>query len=411
MSETSIKTHPAYSHKNKDDFGHSFQLLVPESVADIALTIKQAKEDKGQIVPGAIRPIPAQSQAKTITFLDLSHLTSISELSKEDKVIKVETGITIDELNKTLAKDDLWFPVSAPKSKTTLLDVINNGNGGCLEHGFGGPKKLVLGVDVTLANGDAITCGGRVVKNVTGYDLPKLFVGANATLGIVTSAYLRLSAMPKSTKTLVFEFASANEAFTFANKIARHNLPISSLELISAKLAAKINLAVKVKASASVLAFVEIYGQSEQIQEVGKEISNLVPAKATALDYKSAQELWSNIGGIKDSHNLAFLEVKNKQSSLCEITDTLRSTLWQARPNCRRLTSFAKDEEEIAAIVQDLISKAENNKETFDIAYANKEFEYKVETVPKSDANLQSLRARIKERFDPDHIFNPLVSL
>jgi FAD/FMN-containing dehydrogenase len=414
MSESSLKTNLASNKEGADGVG--FKVLAVQNVADITQAIENARDNKSFIapalVPGRLPATSGQSKDVPLTFLDLSALCQIKELSKEDKVIKVECGITIDALNKLLAKDNLWFPVFAPSRETTLFDVINTGDGGFLEQGFGGLKKLVLGMDVILANGNAITCGGRVVKNVTGYDMTKLFIGARATLGIVTAAYLRLSALPKATKTLVFAFDSVGDAFAFAAQIARHNLPVSCLELLSATLSTKIKLPIKPSGKTKALALVEIYGQAEQIQEVSKEINNLAkPVKAANLDYKTATDMWANIASIAFANNLSFVDIKNKQTNLCQIAEGLAQPLWQARPNCRRLTAFVESKQAQEALIDDLSNKANAAGQAWEIAYANDEFAYKVETIPREDSNMQSLRAKIKSRFDAENIFNPLVHL
>src|SRR5438874_1682569 len=144
--------------------------VCPDTLDDIASFVQQASSKGTAIVPAPMRPAPAAFTGSSVAFIDLKSQNKVLEHSKEDQVISVQAGMRLAELEQILGKHRQWWPVTSRDKDLTIGDLINYGQGGCLEHQFGGPRELVLGLTVILASGDVIRCGGKVVKNVTGYD-------------------------------------------------------------------------------------------------------------------------------------------------------------------------------------------------------------------------------------------------
>ncbi|MGC1274153.1 MAG: FAD-binding oxidoreductase [Planctomycetaceae bacterium] len=137
--------------------------------------------------------------------LSLKRLDQILEHAAGDMTATVETGCTIAALQRTVAErgqrlalDPLW------PERATVGGVLATGDAGPLRWSFGPPRDLVLGVTVALADGTLARSGGKVVKNVAGYDLPKLFAGSFGTLGVITQATFRLHPLPEAVRTLAF---------------------------------------------------------------------------------------------------------------------------------------------------------------------------------------------------------------
>ena len=143
-------------------------------------------------------PLPqlGSTSPESLAFLDLSEIASIIEHRRADQVISLETGMTLSRLDEILCANEQWWPVAMP-GESTVYDVIACGDGGALEHSAGGPRNLILGLHTAMPNGQCIKSGGKVVKNVTGYDMTKLFIGTHGALGIPVSAHLRLAARPQ----------------------------------------------------------------------------------------------------------------------------------------------------------------------------------------------------------------------
>ena len=162
-------------------------------------------------LPGYTPPVVAR------TRLDLSRFNRVIEFPRRDMTITVETGITFDELQRMLAEQNLWLPVSVPTPATTTVADCLSGNlfgGSCLGHGT--IRDYVLGMTALDGRGREFHAGGKVVKNVAGYDLCKLMIGSRSTLGLVTDVTLHVKPKPEFIRAFVTplsELQSANELY------------------------------------------------------------------------------------------------------------------------------------------------------------------------------------------------------
>src|SRR6267143_6775247 len=138
-------------------------------------------------------------------ILSTARLTKIIEHAWADLTVTVEAGCTIQRLQETLAQhgqrlavDPLW------PEKATVSGVLSTNDSGALRLRFGALRDLIIGVTIALPDGTLASSGGKVVKNVAGYDLPKLVTGAFGTLGVITRAVFRLHPLPHAAKTFSF---------------------------------------------------------------------------------------------------------------------------------------------------------------------------------------------------------------
>ena len=132
-----------------------------------------------------------------------SRLTQIIEHAVGDLTITVEAGLTLDTLQKHLAPFNQWLPLDPSYPKTaTLGGILATADAGVLRQRYGGARDMVIGVSMVRADGTLAKAGGRVVKNVAGYDLMKLLTGSWGTLGIISQVTLRLYPQQPSSQTL-----------------------------------------------------------------------------------------------------------------------------------------------------------------------------------------------------------------
>jgi glycolate oxidase FAD binding subunit len=151
--------------------------------------------------------------ARADVIVSTARLNRVIEHAWADLTVSVEAGCTIGKLQETLAKhrqrlalDALW------PERATVGGVLSTNDSGALRLRFGSLRDLVIGVTLALADGTVASSGGRVVKNVAGYDLPKLVTGAFGTLGVITRAFFRLHPLPKETRTISCLTAGLAEA-------------------------------------------------------------------------------------------------------------------------------------------------------------------------------------------------------
>jgi len=130
---------------------------------------------------------------------DLSALNRIVEHTPEDMTVTVEAGVTLSALQSALAQRGQWLPIDPPNpDHLTIAHLLSANLNGPRRFGFGTIRDHLIGLQVVLADGRLIRSGGKVVKNVAGYDLLKLFVGAHDSLGFIVEATFKLLPLPES---------------------------------------------------------------------------------------------------------------------------------------------------------------------------------------------------------------------
>ena len=126
-------------------------------------------------------------------------MNRVLEHNPADMTVTVETGLTLAALQERLAQRGQWLPIDPPNPETaTIADILNSNASGPHRFGYGTIREHLLGLTVALADGRLIHSGGKVVKNVAGYDLCKLFVGSRGSLGVLVEATFKLRPLPES---------------------------------------------------------------------------------------------------------------------------------------------------------------------------------------------------------------------
>jgi FAD/FMN-containing dehydrogenase len=134
--------------------------------------------------------------ARNIT-VSTQRLDQIIEHEPADLIAIAQAGVTLTDFNAKLAENGQWLPLDPPDDgRATIGGVVATGIGGPQQFGYGRPRHSVIGMKVVLADGSLIKAGGRVVKNVAGYDLCKLFTGSFGSLGIITEVNFKLRPRP-----------------------------------------------------------------------------------------------------------------------------------------------------------------------------------------------------------------------
>ncbi len=139
------------------------------------------------------------SAGARISALDLRAMRGVLEYTPEDMTVSVEAGVTLAQLQARLAEHKQWLPIDPPGADTLTMGALLAANkSGPRRFGHGTIREHLLGIKVVLADGRVIKAGGKVVKNVAGYDLCKLFVGSHGTLGVIVEATFKVLPRPES---------------------------------------------------------------------------------------------------------------------------------------------------------------------------------------------------------------------
>jgi glycolate oxidase FAD binding subunit len=164
--------------------------------------------------------------------IDMTRLDRIVAHDPGDLTLSVEAGIPLKSLAKVLAEQNQFLPLAVPFwDRTTAGGTIASGVDTPMRQLFGTARDYVLGMEFVTGSGDLTKSGGRVVKNVTGYDLHKLMIGALGTLGIITKINFRTFPLPLASRVFVASFDTAHSALDFRHRIMRSPLSPSTLEI------------------------------------------------------------------------------------------------------------------------------------------------------------------------------------
>jgi glycolate oxidase subunit GlcD len=209
--------------------------VAPESIEQIREVMKLASHESWTIAPaGAATWLDAGNLLKRINIIvSTGKLNRIIEHEPADLVAITEAGTTLHNLNEALGRNGQWLAIDPPDDRhSTIGGVVATGLGGAQQFGYGPPRRHVIGMKVVLADGSLIKVGGRVVKNVAGYDLCKLFTGSYGTLGVVVEVNFKLRPLPFETRTIMVE-GKRQDLISAARRVIDTRLFPVAIELLS----------------------------------------------------------------------------------------------------------------------------------------------------------------------------------
>ncbi|MBT5926711.1 MAG: FAD-binding oxidoreductase [Verrucomicrobia bacterium] len=171
----------------------------------------------------------ADAEKTIVRSIDFEHLNRIQNHSPEDMTVTVQAGMFLSDLQSHLAHSGQWLPLDPPLvEKWTIHDLMNQNPSGPRRCSAGTLRDYVIGLEAVRANGEKIKSGGQVVKNVAGFDLCKLFIGAQGSLGVIHSVTFKLLPLPDKELVWKCEIQNLNQLETILKRIGalhRNALP------------------------------------------------------------------------------------------------------------------------------------------------------------------------------------------
>jgi glycolate oxidase FAD binding subunit len=204
----------------------------PTSEAVAAVLKFAADHDLGVIPFGAGSKLALGNPPRRYDLaLSLKQLNHVWHYEPADLTISVEAGMLLADLQEFLSRDGLWLPLDpCGGACATIGGILATNSAGPLRLRFGSARDMVLGIKVATTEGKLIKSGGRVVKNVAGYDLCKLLVGSYGTLGVIVEASLKLFPRPAGRATWVLEAGTLGQARELRRRIL--NSPLEPLRMV-----------------------------------------------------------------------------------------------------------------------------------------------------------------------------------
>ena len=273
-----------------------------ESAEQVSEILKLANRKGIPVIPrGAGTGLSGMAvPARGGIVLDLSHMNKILKISIEDRLAIVQPGVVYAELEKALASDGFFFPPDPASGKVATLggNVATNA-GGVKGAKYGTTRDYVLGLQVVLPDGRIMRTGSKAMKSVSGYDLTRLFVGSEGTLGVVTEITLKINPKPTATSTAMATFDDLADAGRAVSQIMYSGIIPSVLEILGRQTILAINQNTDLKlpeVDAMLLAETDGYTQEETNFQMQKVIdifrrNNPKEVKQAASE-KEAEDLW-----------------------------------------------------------------------------------------------------------------------
>jgi glycolate oxidase FAD binding subunit len=212
----------------------------PASAEEVVEIVKFAATEKLALVPcGARTKLSMGLPPRQYDLaLDLIRLDRITAYDPGDLTLAVEPGIPLRSLAAVLTEQKQWLPLAVPYfNQSTAGGAIASGVDTPLRQMYGTARDYVLGMEFVTGEGVPAKSGGRVVKNVSGYDMHKLMIGALGTLGVITKINFRTFPTPLATRAFIANFETAHRALELRHRIARSPLAPMSLEILSPRAA------------------------------------------------------------------------------------------------------------------------------------------------------------------------------
>ena len=215
MSQGSVEQVQAIAEKE-------IREVSPASAREVADVLREANEKREVVIPvggGTKQHIGCAVEDPQIT-LRTRRLDAVHHYDAGDLTVGVGAGMTLAQLQALLAEKGQFLPVDPmlPES-ATIGGLLATNSFGPLKAGYGGLRDFCIGIEFATADGLVAKAGGKVVKNVAGYDLMKLLIGSYGTLGVITSANFKVFPKPKQTTTFIADFAKLADAIAYRDRL------------------------------------------------------------------------------------------------------------------------------------------------------------------------------------------------
>lgn len=402
-------------------------VVEPASVEEACEVLRLASREGWGVVPsGAGSWLDA---GEPLTRADVVVKTTRTwravEHEPADLVASASAGLSLADFNREVGRAGQWLPLDPPGAGlATLGGVAATGAVGAQGFGYGPPRSHVLGMSVALADGRVIRAGSRVVKNVAGYDLCKLFVGSCGTLGLITELTFKLRPRPEREATLLAHTSDLDSLVCAARALVAAQLLPSAVELLSPRMASSVGLSVGEDVYALLARFAGTQGAVEYqlaraaalIREQAKgSVVESLPDDAgawTSLSDASAQAghplVWracvlpSSLGSLL--------------STLREEADASGETAWHAGAGDGRLRVFADEkrsnglgkrrESEASASLRRVRDFANGLGGSLVVERAPAALKHEIGAWGLTESAAFLMR-RVKSRLDPEDLFSP----
>ncbi|MCU0928100.1 MAG: FAD-binding protein [Burkholderiaceae bacterium] len=293
-----------------------------ESTGEVAFVVGLAAEHGVPVIPFGIGS-SLEGHLLAVqggVSIDLSRMNRIVRVHPEDLTVTVEAGVTREQLNREIKDTGLFFPID-PGANATIGGMAATRASGTNAVRYGTMRENVLGLTVVTAAGEVVHTGTRARKSSAGYDLTRLFVGSEGTLGVMTEVTLKLYPLPEAVSAAICHFPGIAEAVDATIQVIQMGVPIARCELLDANSVRAVNRYEKLSLREQPMLLMEFHGsaagvkeQAEVVQAIAHEHGGEAFQWATTPEERT--RLWTA------RHRAYFAALQTKPGCRCVTTDT-----------------------------------------------------------------------------------------
>ncbi|MGH6627192.1 MAG: FAD-binding oxidoreductase [Burkholderiaceae bacterium] len=297
-------------------------VVFAESTADVAEAVKLASQYEVPVIPfGAGSSLEGHLLAvQGGISIDVNRMNQVLSIDADDLTVTVQPGITRKQLNDAVKSTGLFFPID-PGADASIGGMCATRASGTNAVRYGTMRENVLMLEVVTASGEVIRTGTRARKSAAGYDLTRLFVGSEGTLGVITEITLRLYPLPEAVSAAICSFPSIEAAVRTTIQTIQLGVPIARVELIDHHTVRMVNAHSHLSLREEPMLLMEFHGsptgvkeQAETVQEIASEFGGQAFEWATTPEERT--RLWTA------RHNAYFAAIQSKSGCRAISTDT-----------------------------------------------------------------------------------------
>ncbi len=297
-------------------------VVFAESTQDVADAVKLASQYSVPVIPFGIG---SSLEGHLLAVqggisIDVSRMNQVLSINAEDLTVTVQPGVTRKQVNEAVKSTGLFFPID-PGADATLGGMSATRASGTNAVRYGTMRENVLALEVVTAQGDIIRTGTRAKKSSAGYDLTRLMVGSEGTLGVITEVTVKLYPLPEAISAAICSFPSIEASVRTTIQIIQMGIPIARVELIDSNTVRMVNAYAKLGLKEAPLLLMEFHGspasvkeQAELVQEIASEFGGMEFEWATTPEERT--RLWTA------RHNAYFAAIQSKPGCRAISTDT-----------------------------------------------------------------------------------------
>ena len=297
-------------------------VVFAQSTQDVQDAVKLASQYAVPVIPyGAGSSLEGHLLAvQGGISIDVGRMNQVLRIDAEDLTVTVQPGITRKALNEAVKDTGLFFPID-PGADASIGGMSATRASGTNAVRYGTMRENVLALEVVTASGEAIRTGTRAKKSSAGYDLTRLLVGSEGTLGVITEVTVRLYPLPEAVSAAICSFPSIEAAVRTTIQTIQLGVPIARCELIDANSVRMVNAHSKLGLREEPLLLMEFHGSPASVQEQAETVQEIASEfGGTAFEWASTPEERTRLWTAR--HNAYFAAVQSRPGCQAISTDT-----------------------------------------------------------------------------------------